>query len=214
MANIFLNLFFPPKCGICGKIGKDFLCENCYKNSKKLEINKINNINDLYVNKHMYIFRYTDLIRDKIIEYKFEDKSYLYRIFEKIILNNKKVCDFIKCYDIITPVPINKKRYKERGYNQSLLIARKIAKYINNIELKNNIIIKNNNIKTQSSLNREERKSNIIGAFRINKNTNILNKKILIFDDIYTTGSTVNECAKVLKNAGAKEVSILTIAKD
>ena len=162
----------------------------------------------------MYIFKYTGILRDKIIEYKFNNKSYLYKTFEKIILNNKKVCDFIKCCDIIIPVPINNKRYKERGYNQSLLIAKEIPKFIENIYLRTDIIIKSKETKTQSSLNKDERKKNVKGAFEINKNINLANKKILIFDDIYTTGSTVNECAKVLKKFGVKEVNVLTIAKD
>ena len=162
----------------------------------------------------MYLFKYKDLIRNIIIDYKFNDKSYLYKTLKKIIINNKKVCDFIKSYDIIIPVPINQKRKMERGYNQTLLIAQELVKDIPCIELNKNIIIKHKNIKTQSLLSKNQRRKNVVGAFKLKNEVNLENKKMLIFDDVFTTGSTVNECAKILKQAGAINVGVLTIAKD
>ena len=109
-----------------------------------------------------------------------------------------------------------KKKKNQRGYNQSELIAKEIAKKIENIEYRNDILLKIKNTARQSSLNKEQRKENIKNAYLIKSSNKeyILNKNILIFDDIYTTGSTANECAKMLKEAGAKNIGILTIAKD
>ncbi len=78
----------------------------------------------------------------------------------------------------------------------------------------NNILIKERDTKAQSKLSKKERAINIKDVFKIIDYKTIKNMKILIFDDIYTTGSTANECARVLKEAGAEKVSVLTIAKD
>lgn len=164
----------------------------------------------------MYIFKYTDIIRDTIIKYKFNEKSYLYKTFSYLILNNEKIINYINKYDYIICVPIHKKRKKSRGYNQSELIIKDVCKNNKNIKIENNILIKIKNVKPQSSLDKKARVTNIKNAYILNmKNKEkILDKKILIFDDIYTTGSTANECARVLKTYGAKKVGILTIARD
>ena len=116
-------------------------------------------------------------------------------------------------HDIIIPVPISKKRKKERGYNQSLLIARKISSK-EKIKLGDKVISKVKNNNTQSKLNKEERAENVKNVYKITKDKEIINKNILLIDDIYTTGATLNECSRMLKQAGAKKIDVLTIAKD
>ena len=148
-----------------------------------------------------------------MIKYKFNDASYLRELFAKLILKNKKVYRFLKNYDIIIPVPIHNKRRKQRGYNQTELIAKELAKKILNLEYMN-ILTKNANAKPQSLLNKEQRIENAKNVYGVIKNIDIENKKILIFDDIYTTGATANECAKVLRKLKPKKIGILTIAKD
>lgn len=103
---------------------------------------------------------------------------------------------------------------KIRGYNQSELIAKDLVHEIKNIKLENNVIIKNKNIVAQSLLNKKQRENNIKHVYQIKSAEKIINKKVLLLDDIYTTGSTLNECSKVLKEAGCKEVGVITIAKD
>ena len=116
-------------------------------------------------------------------------------------------------YDIIIPVPIHKKRKHQRGYNQTELIAREIANNTN-LQLENKVLFKQKNVISQSELSKIDRKENIKNAFMIQNIEKIKNKKVIIFDDIYTTGSTVNECSKILKLVGVKNIGILTIAKD
>lgn len=131
-----------------------------------------------------------------------------------MIFNSKENIEFIKKYDILIPVPIHKDRMRTRGYNQSELIAKDLAYEIKNIKLENRVLIKTKNIIAQSSLNKKQRENNIKDVYQIKSVEEVINKKILLLDDIYTTGSTVNECAKILKEAGCKEVGIITIAKD
>ena len=119
----------------------------------------------------------------------------------------------MKNYDIILAVPISKQRKKERGYNQSALIARKIANKAG-ILYKENVIIKVKHNAKQSTLNMKERAENVKNAYKVVDLETIHNKKVLLIDDIYTTGNTLKECSKVLKQAGAKMVNVLTIAKD
>ena len=209
-----LDLIFPPVCGICNKEINTYLCGKCEKEINKITCVGENRYDNKYFSSHMYLFKYEGIIRNKIISYKFNDKPYLYKTFCEIFVKNKKVCEFLKKYDIIISVPMYKKKKNQRGYNQSELIAKETAKKVENIEYRNDILIKIRNTAKQSSLNKEQRKENLKNAYVVNNNEYILNKNILIFDDIYTTGSTANECAKTLIEAGAKDVGILTIARD
>lgn len=161
----------------------------------------------------IYIFKYEGLIRKLILDYKFNEKSYLYLSFANFILNDKKIIEKIKKYDKIIPVPISKARFKQRGYNQTDLIATKIAKETK-MELLNNCLIKTKNIIEQSKLNKEDREQNIQGAYILQNKELIENQKILLMDDIYTTGNTANECCKTLLQGNPKTIGVFTIAKD
>ena len=209
-----LDLIFPPICGFCGETQTRFICNRCERIVDSIAINKIDEYNDKYFNNHLYIFKYEDIIREKIIDYKFENKVYLYRTFSEAIIRNKQNIDFINKYDILIPVPIHKERKKQRGYNQSELIVRIIADEVKSIKLQVNVLKKDKNIVAQSTLNKAKREENIKDVYKIVNSEKIKNKKVLILDDIYTTGSTVNECSKVLKEAGCKEIGVITIAKD
>ena len=211
--NSALDYFFPPICGMCGEINENYICNNCYENIKKIKKCVINEYNNRNFSKHLYIFRYEGIIRNKIIEYKYEDKGYLYKMFAKIILSDKKTCNFIKKYDVIIPVPISKKRKKKRGYNQSELVANELAQKLNQ-DIWTDIIIKKKDNKPQSELNKLERIKNVEDIYEINKPIEVKNKKVLLLDDIYTTGSTVNEIARKLKQNQTQEIGVITLAKD
>lgn len=211
--NSVLDYFFPPICGMCGEINENYICNNCYENIKKIKKCVINEYNNRNFSKHLYIFKYEGIIRNKIIEFKFEDKGYLYKMFAKIILSDKKTCNFIKKYDVIIPVPISKKRKKKRGYNQSELVANELAQKLNQ-DIWTDIIIKKKDNKPQSELNKLERIKNVEDIYEINKPIEVKNKKVLLLDDIYTTGSTVNEIARKLKQNQTQEIGVITLAKD
>lgn len=212
-----LELIYPTKCVNCKRVSKKYICKKCIMQLEiKLEIH-IDKYKNKNFRKHIYLFKYEGWIREKIIKYKFRNRVYLYRFFAEGILEINEKNGFLEKYDYIISVPISKKRRKERGYNQSELIAREIVNNVENIELLSNIIIKNVDNKPQSTLNQKERTKNVKGAYAINENINykeILNKNILLIDDIYTTGSTVNECAKILNELGIIHIDVLTIAKD
>ncbi len=206
-----LETLYPKQCLICGKKEKDAICSKCY-NKLKIE-SKIDTYTNKSFEEHLYIFKYEGKIRQLIINYKFKEKAYLNELFAKIILKNEKICRKIKKYGIIIPVPIHKKRKNERGYNQSELIARKLAKSLK-LELVTDSLIKQKNTLPQSTLSKKQRIENTKQVYKIQNRQKIENKKIILLDDIYTTGATTEECSKILKQNGAKQILVLTIAKD
>lgn len=225
-----INLIYPQVCGICGKINYNAVCPKCNVHLKKQgkmdiltkeELKENSLEKEKFFEELIYIFKYEGQIRELILDYKFNEKSYMYKTFVNFLLKNKKIFENIKKYDKIIPVPISKKRYKERGYNQSLLIAKEISMQIsyetnNNIklELVNNCLIKTKNIIEQSKLNKEDRQHNIQGVYTLKNGSILTNKSILLIDDIYTTGSTVNECSRVLQQAKPNKIGVLVLAKD
>lgn len=209
-----INLIYPNVCGICDKLCDDDICKKCEIKLNNISKIKIDRYTNKYFKKHLYIFKYEGIIKERLIKYKFNEKNYIYKAFVKFMLKNKKICDFLKNYDIIIPVPIHTKRRMERGYNQSALIAKAISKKIPQIDYLEDVLIKKINNKPQSTKNKSERKNNVIGAYYMKNKEKINNKKILLLDDIYTTGNTVNECCKILQSANPKCIDVITIAKD
>jgi len=211
-----LDLIYPPVCGICGKLDENSLCKKCEINlnsQAKFEIDDYTGEKDVFYDEHLYIFPYESIIRKVILKYKFNDSSYLYKTFVNFLIKNSNFVENLKTYDIMIAIPISKERKKSRGYNQSELIARSLSKTIN-VKMVVNCLGKIQNTVPQSVLNKEERKKNIKNAYKIYEKSQIIDRKVLIVDDIFTTGSTANECSKVLKEAGAKKVGVFTIAKD
>ena len=191
------------KCKIRLKKEFNFKSNNYYQNPEKNFI------------EHYYFFKYENLIRNQILSLKFQEKPYIYKTISYFLENERKSFEKLEKYDIIIVIPVSKKRKRERGYNQSNLLAKEISKILS-IKIENNIIKKVKDTLPQSTLNKEQRQENIKGAYKIFNLNKIKNKNILIIDDIYTTGSTVNECAKILVDEGIEKqnIGVLTIAKD
>ena len=114
---------------------------------------------------------------------------------------------------ILLAVPITKKKLKQRGYNQSEEIAKALSENLQ-IPLLKSCLLKIKETPPQMTLSREEREKNIKGVFSVENKELIGNKKILLVDDVYTTGSTMEECARVLKKAGAREVWGIAVARE
>ena len=207
----FKEMFFPRACGVCGKkINKNNTCEKCsnilqYTLKRELCVRNLNS----YVDKLVCLFEYKGIVRDRILDFKFSYKGYIAVTFANLMYTVIKQNEFQT--DVVIPVPIHKSRKRERGFNQSQLLSHSIAKRLK-IKHEYHSLIKYKNNLVQSTLNEENRKKNVIGVYKVVSNKNIVGKRILLVDDIYTTGSTVNECAKILKQNGAKEVIALTIA--
>ena len=230
LAPNFFDLFYPPVCVVCGKTHINWICSNCIKRLSKYKKEKYDEkpmpviydsmARNIQVNRFFdslfYLYDYRNIIRSLIIKYKFEDSSYISHFFVNEILNSKKFNEILSEYDIMSSVPMDKKSERNRGYNQTAIILN----YLRNRSLGKKIKISTNNIikikktKRQSSLNGIDREKNVKGAFKLLNPEEVLNKNIIIFDDIYTTGSTINEISKLLKIHGARKVLAFVLAKD
>jgi ComF family protein len=115
-------------------------------------------------------------------------------------------------YSLLIPVPLHIKRLRERGFNQSLLLARKLGRK-HRLPVNFSLLKRHKFTLTQTGLNKTEREKNIKGAFIVEDRQEISGKSIILIDDVYTTGGTINECAKVLLKAGAEKVAALTLAR-
>ena len=115
--------------------------------------------------------------------------------------------------DVLIPIPLHKNKLKKRGFNQATLIAKKLSKKLD-IPLEYNLITKVKDNVSQSGLDRDDRFKNVANVYTLKASGKlaIKNKHVCIIDDVITTGATVNECAKLLKKAGAKRVTCASFA--
>ena len=204
LEGIEMNL--PPFCKKCGRHleleHKNLDTEICPECQKKT----------LHFERNWSACNYSNKMKDLLHLFKYNNKTKLRKVFGKLLI--KFIQDFnipVEKFDHIIPMPLHPTRLREREYNQTQLLTEELSKTLS-LRTSGNTISRIRNTKPQSSLSAWERWENIRGAFKV-KNPERINKKdILIIDDLYTTGATTSEIALSLKNAGAKEVSILTLA--
>ncbi len=227
MFKSLLDLFFLPSCPICEEGGNDGICHVCMAGMRFIQsplcpfcgipfsssVSSDHLCGDCMKKKRAFSLArsagaYEGKLLDAIHLLKYRGKTALARPLASFLTNA------IDCgsYDIVIPVPLHRKRLQVRGFNQSLLLARIVAK-------KHRIPIDYLNLRRvratapQINLSGNERKANVRGAFEVRKGAPFSKKMVLLIDDVYTTGATVSECSKALKRAGAREVGVLTLAR-
>ena len=196
-----LNIIYPieERCMVCDEEGFIGICPSC-----KSRINKAKNEGSIL----SYGF-YGGILKSLILKFKYESNynvGYLLANFLIEIIRESEIDIDIICY-----IPMIRKDERKRGFNQCRLIANEIG-YNLNIPV-SNCIKKVKHTKEQKKLTKEERIKNLIGAFEVTSNEDIKNKRVLLIDDVMTTGATIGECTKILKKSGVKEIIVLTIAK-
>lgn len=217
-----LDFFFPNFCVICSKkIKRNIfsICEGCVNQIEKSNPNDIiefyhNNLREERLINNFYSAY--EFIRDGIFQqivhkFKYNGKSQLGILLGRKLGEELLKQPWIEEIDLIVPVPIHRNKKMQRGYNQSSLIAEGIYQIINK-PIDERIIKRIRNTETQTHLNLQERIENVKGAFKIMNKNKLKGKSILIVDDVCTTGSTVNEVARTLLNAGAREINLATLA--
>lgn len=217
--NKLIAIILPNRCLYCNQfIAEEEIFCDLHKNKiefiKNSAINQ-NNHEEFYFDQLSSIFLYNEYIAKIIFNLKYYDQIFLKKKLGELLAKNLMNIENCHEYDFIIPVPIHKKRLKERKFNQSALLAKEIIKYHKNIKFYSNFLIRTKYSKAQAKLTKQEREKNLLSSFEINKKyQNIIkNKKIILVDDVFTTGSTVNNCAKILKKYGADKILILTLAK-
>lgn len=208
-----LELFFPPHCVFCDRIispGTE-ICKRCANTIAPVNALRCMNLPGSGQNiPCIVLYSYESQVRDSIIRFKFygEKKNADFYAVQLSLLIRKRMRPF--SFDLVTAVPISRERKKGRGYNQSELIARKVAgglglPYEECLEK-----IRDN--PEQHMLPRLERMENVAGVYRADEERTA-GKRILLIDDIVTTGSTLCECAGALLETGAKAVACAAVAQ-
>ena len=195
-----IRLIEPPICTVCGQPfhgpqGTGHICGQCIKNPPSF-------------NTARSVFQYHGSVRTLIHRIKYNDDGYALRALVSMAMEHV-LLDHLKP-DMVIPVPLHSKRLRKRGFNQSLRLAGTIFPYI---PLGMDILARTLNTKPQTELSMKERLRNVRNAFETASPLPEGVETILLLDDVYTTGSTVRACAKVLKRAGAKEVHVFTVAR-
>lgn len=149
-------------------------------------------------------FPYTGIFREAFSKYKFNGEISYADVFSGLLIQNAKQLIDKNDFDVLIPVPLSRERLKERGFNQAALMAKPLAETLK-IPYSENMLFRTKNTKKQSLLSSAERYENVRNAFTANPRK-AAGKSILIFDDIYTLGMTMNECAATLLKAGARSV--------
>jgi len=207
-----LDILFPPRCVFCRKIlrtSRESICSDCaghlpYTDSHASQKGDFFSvcISPLY---------YEDDVRESLLRFKFRDATGYAGAYAKLLAD----CisrELSGRYDLISWVPLSRKRYKERGYDQAMLLALATALELDDVAV--GTLEKARHVEKQSRMGSpEKRRANISGAYTVPDRELIEGKRILLIDDIITSGSTLSECARTLRSAGAAEVLCATVAR-
>ncbi len=233
--NSVLSVMYPEnlKCVGCSKeldsnINDFCLCEKCYSKVKHITGKVCLKCGEPLNSEAKYCLRckaktfnfvraysycsYKGIVKKLIKDLKFNNKAYLSKMFAHMLYVTY-LLEIMPAYkiDIVTYVPIHTSRLKERKYNQCELIAYEFCKK-SKLKLYKNVLIKIKQTKHQVGLSNSERKTNLKNAFKVTDKSAVRDKTVLLIDDIFTTGSTCDECAQMLMRAGAYRVVVLTVA--
>lgn len=223
ISGLMKDVLFPKSCPMCDEVMKRgmLICGNCEpklvyinepkckKCGKQIENNETEYCNDCSKNPHYYkrgiaAFLYNDMVSHSIYRFKYHNRRTYAEFYGAAIA--KMYYPEIRRWqaDVIIPVPIHEKKMIKRGYNQAELIANELGKNLD-MKVDGRLLKRVVNTRPQKEMSRNDRKKNMENAFKITNNV-VEYKKIILVDDIYTTGSTIDACAKALLSAGVKEV--------
>lgn len=221
-----LDLVFPVSCLGCGKEGT-YLCEVCLRRLPRLEIltcavcekpspfgkthpdclsrNRIDGLISASPYSHPVVKKIVEVLKYKFVKALSQPMGSL--VIEQI--RGFALTELFKEFTLV-PVPLNSRRLRERGFNQSELIGRPVSEFLE-IPVDDQVVSRTRWTKPQADLDKEQRKTNIRGAFEVKDPAP---KNVLLIDDVATTGSTLNEIARILKSKGADLVWAATFARD
>lgn len=221
----FVDYIFPSKCVNCGvpiPFSQNCLCDPCINKivfvKEKCDICSGNVIDGrciicfdrkLFISKNITLAEYSGVMKEILHNFKFKKRKRLFIHLARFAYNQVKKQEVT--IDIITAVPMSRSKRWNRGFNQSELIAKGLAKKMN--KKYKQLLTERIRSGTQKKLKFIDRFLNILDRFKVKNASLVKGKRILIIDDVFTTGATINECARVLRIGGAKEVLAFTVAR-
>ena len=231
----FLNLFFPRICVSCScpldPLDREYLCSACGRmifwiaepvcrvcglplegNAGPYPLCPVCRESQPPYRTARSIFRFDGAGRDLILRYKYGKGTFLAPVLSRYLFKRGGRWYDWKEYDLIVPVPLHHRKVRERGFDQSRLLAAGLGR-LTGIRFPKRILRRRRYTPSQTRLSARERKRNIAGAFEVKDQKVLLGRSILLLDDVFTTGATVEECARTLYRAGAVRVDVLTAAR-
>lgn len=198
-----LDLIYPPKCPICGKLlaaDEPEACKSCFLD---LPINTVAPAAPEFVTQCAAPFRYEGSLRESLLRYKFGGKQHYALFYARYLAAAIEAQDWQ--IDLVTWVPVSRIRRRERGFDQAQVLARQTAKLLG-LPFCRALKKTKNNERQSSITDPEKRRTNVHGVYKPVKLERFRGKRVLLIDDIMTTGATMSECAGTLRIAGAKTV--------
>lgn len=213
----FMQILFPRKCILCGKFlseGTVDLCPECRQNAPSFpslaeKESRKQKLTLHFLDSYTAVWYYEETVRHSILRYKFHKRIHLLPAFARE-LTHRIQSDFGTDFDVITWVPIHPIRRFFRTYDQSELLCKAVAEHLGVPALRTLRKVRYN--RPQSSMARAGRRANVMGVYRAFEPENYEGKRILLIDDIVTSGSTADECAMTLLAAGAGSVRLAALA--
>lgn len=198
-----MPLALSPLCTVCGipfaGAGDDHICGQCVLHPPNYDSARAHLLHQ-------------GTARELIHAFKYRYKTHLRRPLALLALEGLTAFITRQGPEVIIPVPLHRKRLQSRGFNQAVLLGEVFSTHLS-IPMQTGTLLRIRQTEPQIELSMEERRSNVKGAFAVNEPERISDKRVLLLDDVMTTGSTVNECSKELKKAGALSVTVVTVAR-
>jgi ComF family protein len=211
LINPCIELFFPALCFICEsrlEPNRKIVCRNCFQQLPKFDLTDDHPFPDKKFNNSFILYRFSPGIRILIHLLKYKGYFSLAEYFAEAAVQSFPYLRSTH-YDYILPVPLHKVRLRERGFNQSSVLANAIGKKLG-LPFHEDIIIRQRNTPSQTKLDRRQRLQNVADAFRCPGR--VTGARILMIDDVITTGSTINSCCQALRKGGAAYIDVLALA--
>ena len=209
ITDIFRTLLFPPKCVLCGTLLAEQETDLCRKCRSETPDFPQTNIKLPYLAGWTALWYYEGNVRSSVLRFKFHNARSYGEVYGRLLA--MKLLREYPDFDILTWVPISRFRRWCRGYDQVLLIAESVGAQLEISPVPTLKKLRNN--PPQSGIaDASRRRANVLGVYRALDPSQFAGKRILLLDDIMTTGATAGECARVLLTAGAKEVFCATVA--
>ena len=186
-------------CEICGSIKEANRCKTCETNTFSFD-------------KACSVFHFNKVVQNLIHELKYSEMTKIAKYLGEFAVEYLSKFEPFKNVDIIIPVPLHKVKKRTRGFNQAEFFTKEIAEKMNWKHIPD-LVLRKKFTKTQTKLKRNQRQINVSNAFLLNPKFDVVHKNILIVDDVFTTGSTVNAISKLLKNNAVSKIYVLTIAR-
>lgn len=204
-----LDLIYPPKCVFCRSLlgeNETDLCRNCRASLPKVE--KMLRKGEFFT-ECVSVYYYDELVRESLHRFKFQSMEQYATAYGRLIAMD--ILSKELSFDVLTWVPISRKRRRERGYDQAKLLAEAVAKELH-LTCTETLRKDRHNPAQSLQPTAAARKANVLGVYSVVSPQSIADKRVLLIDDIITTGATLSECSRVLCTAGAKSVCCATLA--